>query len=149
MQTAEDCLNANSGGLPHSKERRTASMQTAEDCLIAKSGGLPESKERRTASKQTAEDCLKADSTLRYSETLSFLLGFVRRLLLIKTFRKEAMLPSAGSHYEPLCCTPYKYRLSLPEAGRRNIVLISPIRRRQSAKEESAPEYNTLSSTSL
>jgi len=62
---------------------------------------------------RTAEHCLKADNTLlRYSETLSFLLGFVCRLLLIKTFREEAVLPSAGSLYEPLCCTPYKHRQS-------------------------------------
>jgi hypothetical protein len=92
------------------------------------------------------EDCRKADSTLlRYSETLSFLLGFVRSLLVIKTFRKAAVLPSAGSRYEP-----YKYRRSVPEAGCRNIVLISLIRRRRTKwREESAPEYTTLSSKPL
>ena len=156
-QTAEDCLVANGGGLPHSKQRRIASMPTAQDCLKAISGGLPHSKQRRTASQQTtedchnansaglsqvnrwrttsqqtAEDCLKGDSTLlRYSETLSFLLGFVLRLLVMKTFRKASVFPSAGSRYEPLCCTPYKYRLSVPETGCRNIVLISPIRRQR------------------
>ena len=135
QQTTEDCLTANNGGLPHNKQRRTASMRTAEDCPKAVSGGLPHSTRRRTASQQTAEDCLKADSTLlRYSETFSFLLGFVRRLLVIKTFRKAAVLPSTGSRYEPLCCTPYKYRLSVPEADCRNNVLISRIRTRRTKR---------------
>jgi hypothetical protein len=78
---------------------------------------------------QTSEDCVRADSTLlRYSESLSFLLGFSHRLFVMKTFRKLALLPSKGSRYEPVCCAPYKYRLSVPEAVSRNVVLIRPIR---------------------